>query len=128
MGYSSRGQSYVKYTYIHHPELRAKLCETTADVAEYHRDLSAAAEIITSSLAKGKTKRAILSEPALQTFENWGDFMPVLNTEYWFDAVAADSKENTDFTDGTGQLTVDDHWPVPPDSKPSAKTPPKTPR
>jgi len=25
MGYSSRGQSYVKYTYLHHPELQAKL-------------------------------------------------------------------------------------------------------
>jgi cyclase len=75
---------------------------TIADVAEYHRELSAAAEIIKDSLARGKTKRAILEETALQPYESWGEFIPVLNTEYWFNAVAADFKEDTDFTDVTG--------------------------
>ncbi len=101
---------------------------TVTDVAEYRRDLSAAAEIIKSSLAQGMTERAILEDTALQPYENWGEFIPVLNTEYWFNAVAADLKDTTDSTDVTGQLTVEDHWPVPPDSKPSPKMPPKTPR
>jgi glyoxylase-like metal-dependent hydrolase (beta-lactamase superfamily II) len=72
---------------------------TIADVEEYHRELSAAAEIIKTSLAQGKTKRAILTEESLQPYESWAEFIPVLNTEYWFNAVAADFKEKTDFTE-----------------------------
>jgi len=31
-----------------------------------------------------------LNEKALQPYDKWGEFIPVLNTEYWFNAVAAD--------------------------------------
>ena len=67
---------------------------TVADIAEYHDGLATAAEIIRSSLAAGKKKRTILDERVLQPYDKWGEFIPVLNTEYWFNAVAADYRDS----------------------------------
>lgn len=75
---------------------------TLADIADYHLGLSAAAEIIRSALAAGLTTDEILGQKSLDTYDSWGEFIPILDIEYWVNAVEADFIEDSKFTDLTG--------------------------
>jgi glyoxylase-like metal-dependent hydrolase (beta-lactamase superfamily II) len=57
------------------------------DVENYHGMLSSAAEIVKNYLREGKGKREIRADNALKDFENWGIFIPILNADYWMNAV-----------------------------------------
>lgn len=67
---------------------------TLADIAEYHMGLSAAAEIIRSALAAGLTTDEILGQKSLDSYDSWGEFIPILDIEYWANAVEADFIED----------------------------------
>jgi hypothetical protein len=49
--------------------------------------LSSAAEIVKKYLDAGKGKKDIRADNALINYKNWGEFIPILNAEYWMNAV-----------------------------------------
>ncbi len=57
------------------------------DVQNYYDMLSSAAEIVKNYLNEGKGKREIRADKALSDFDSWGVFIPILNADYWMNAV-----------------------------------------
>lgn len=63
------------------------------DVQDYHAMLSSTAESIKKYLREGKGKKDIRADKALEEFKSWGDLIPILNADYWMNAVCNTYRE-----------------------------------
>lgn len=63
------------------------------DVADYQGMLASSAGIIKDLIHSGKTRREIRSDGNMRKFDHYGKFIPILNINYWIDAVYATELE-----------------------------------
>ncbi|MCK5146278.1 ankyrin repeat domain-containing protein [bacterium] len=60
---------------------------TWDDVRDYHAMLTESARIIRAERKKGRTHKDIQREKCLAQFAKWNNFIPILNSDYWLNAV-----------------------------------------
>jgi glyoxylase-like metal-dependent hydrolase (beta-lactamase superfamily II) len=68
---------------------------TSTDVKEYRDMLAAAAAIVRRHMQEGKERREVREAGALAEFAKWGTFIPILNADYWIDAVYNSAAEGS---------------------------------
>ncbi len=68
---------------------------TPTDVREYHDMLVGAAAIVRRHMQEGKERREVREIGALAELAKWGDFIPILNADYWIDAVYNSAAEGS---------------------------------
>ena len=60
------------------------------DVVRYRKMLSSVTALARKHLTKGWDKAQMRARDVFRDYEDWGTFIPILNWEYWVDAVIRD--------------------------------------
>ena len=68
---------------------------TPPEVKEYHDMLAAAAAIVRRHMQEGKQRREVRESRALAELAKWNTFIPILNANYWIDAVYNSAAEGS---------------------------------
>lgn len=60
---------------------------TTRDVTRYRQMLIAVREMVTDRIKEGQSREEILKDPARAEYAAFGTFIPILNVDYWIEAI-----------------------------------------
>ncbi len=60
---------------------------TTRDVARYRQMLVTVRETVAGWIDEGRSREEILKDPTLAKYASFGTFIPILNVDYWIEAI-----------------------------------------